>query len=66
MTKVQGVRDSLKRKQKDEDYEMQPQPEVVYYQSREPRMSSLHKSTFVDYIHVDINIAFNYAYAYIW
>ena len=46
MTKVQGMRHSLKRKQKDEDYEMQPQPEVDYYKSCELRMSSLHKSNF--------------------
>ena len=49
MTKVQGVRDSLKRKQKDEGYEMQPQPEVAYYQSRELRMSSLHESSFSNF-----------------
>ena len=50
MTKVQGVRHSLKRKQKDEDYEMQPQPEVAYYQSRELRMPSLHESNFLKYM----------------
>ena len=46
MTKVQGVRHSLKRKQKDEDHEMQPQPEVAYYQSCELRMLSLRNSYF--------------------
>ena len=43
-TRVHGVRHSLKRKQKDEDYEMQPQPEVDYYQSCELWMTSLHES----------------------
>ena len=64
-TRVQGVHHSLKRKQKDEDYEMQPQPEVAYYQSCELRMSSLHKSNLQENIHADINIAFKYAYTYI-
>ena len=51
MTEVQGVRHSLKRKQKDEDYEMQPQLEVVNYKSCVLRMSSLRESNCLEYIH---------------